>query len=315
MMIISILPLLLVFFGTNTGEISRGVVSFDAKNGRWENAQGRMNRLLMHNPENPELLYDAGVIAARLEKYEQAQRYFEMVGNYPETDKTLQERALFNAGNMAVEQQKYQQAIDYYEKVLLKNAAHEQALYNLEKTKELLKKSEEKNNHQNSKNNNEKNEKKENEKEPSSQQSRSQSHDSKDESSTEQTKHDNNNQQKSGVNENKSGGKTKNFPDERQENEKNTKNQEQRKKQDHKTSEKRDQSTNLDQDKKVNQKKQEKENNSAGTSQESSQVSDKEIAINRVLDAIEKHDGDVQKAFGQHKIQKILGGRQFEDGW
>lgn len=123
-------------------EVQYSLATADAQKNNWEQAEQRINKLLVNTPDRPDLLYDAGVIAHRNKKFEQAHACFEHGLQCPDVKPSLQEQLCFNAGNTCVELQQLKEAINYYEKVLALNNKHERARHNLEVVKNMLKQEE-----------------------------------------------------------------------------------------------------------------------------------------------------------------------------
>src|ERR1700733_3568458 len=92
---------------------------------------------LVDQPDNPRLLYDAGVSSFKKKEYTHAASYFEKAAQL-NTAKPLQEQAYFNLGNTLVELKELQKAIDAYDQVLKSNPTHTQALHNKEVAKKML---------------------------------------------------------------------------------------------------------------------------------------------------------------------------------
>lgn len=138
-----VLTFVVLFFGTSTHALfdhSRAVALM--QQGKFEQAKPLLQRLVTDNPDDAAIMYDAGVLAYKLNDFEQAGSYFKHVAENASSQQ-LKERAYFNAGNTAVELKKLQEAIELYEKALTLNPHNEQAQHNLEKVKEMLKKEQE----------------------------------------------------------------------------------------------------------------------------------------------------------------------------
>lgn len=109
-----------------------------SQKGDWEKAHQLLTDLVTHSPDNPQVLYDAGVAAFRLKQFAQAHAYFSRVAMHAAAPQGLKEQALFNLGNTLVEQKKLREAIDAYEKALMINPDNERTKHNLEVVKKML---------------------------------------------------------------------------------------------------------------------------------------------------------------------------------
>lgn len=125
-------------------EVQYSLATADAQKNNWEQAEQRINNLIINTPDRPDLLYDAGVIAYHNKKFEQARACFEHGLQCAQLEPSLQEQLCFNAGNTCVELQQLKEAINYYERVLTLNNKHERARHNLEIVKNMLKEQEQK---------------------------------------------------------------------------------------------------------------------------------------------------------------------------
>lgn len=108
----------------------------------WKEAADKLTKLLVHNPDRSDLLYDTGVASFNTGSFEQAQAYFQHVTAMHTVDPLLKEQAHFNLGNTYVELKKLPEAIEQYEQVLKLNPDNERAKHNLALVKEMLKKQE-----------------------------------------------------------------------------------------------------------------------------------------------------------------------------
>lgn len=108
-----------------------------AQQGDIDTAQQVLHKLLIDDPENPSVLYDAGVIAAQKQEFEQAAAYFDRAACSPKSSGALKERAHFNHGNALVALKKLDDASAQYEATLAINPANEYARHNLEVVKKM----------------------------------------------------------------------------------------------------------------------------------------------------------------------------------
>jgi tetratricopeptide (TPR) repeat protein len=87
-------------------------------------------QLVAEKPDNPELLYDAGVAAFNNEDYEQAKAYFESAVADDTSAKQLKAQAYFNKGNAHVKLQELKEALLSYEQALMVQPDDERAKHN-----------------------------------------------------------------------------------------------------------------------------------------------------------------------------------------
>ena len=113
-----------------------------ASRGDWQKSREYLNKTLSYSPDNPALLYDAGVAEYKLGNFKQAHDYFMKVQS-SNVDASLKEKAYFNNGNAHVSLKEYKEAIDSYNHVLEMNQGNERAARNLAKAQQLLKQQEE----------------------------------------------------------------------------------------------------------------------------------------------------------------------------
>ncbi len=125
----------------------------------WKEAAGKLTKLLVHNPDRSDLLYDTGVASFNTGSFEQAQAYFQHITAMHTVDPLLKEQAHFNLANTYVELKKLPEAIEQYEHVLKLNPDNERAKHNLALVKEMLKKQEQQQQEQNKQQNNDQNQK------------------------------------------------------------------------------------------------------------------------------------------------------------
>lgn len=115
----------------------------DAGQGNWGQAMTKMNQCLVNNPDNPSIIYDAGVASYKLGQAKQAADYFKRVTSVVNAEPMLREHAYFNLGNAHVALKAYQDAVTAYKKALEIDPQDLRAQKNLEKAKELLRKQQE----------------------------------------------------------------------------------------------------------------------------------------------------------------------------
>lgn len=110
----------------------------DAQRQDWDNALRRLNVKLTDSPDDPSLLYDAGVVCFKAGNYKQSQDYFKRAVQSQAVDKDLQEKSYFNLGNAYCALKEYESAVNAYKQALKIDSADEHARHNLKKAQELL---------------------------------------------------------------------------------------------------------------------------------------------------------------------------------
>ncbi len=118
--------------------------AYAAQKGNWPYANSLLNQLVVDDPKNPALVYDAGVAAYKLKDFKQAESYFSAAQQAAAHDKALQDKALFNQGNACAQQKKFKEAIESYERALKIKPDDAHAQHNLELIKKLLEQEEQK---------------------------------------------------------------------------------------------------------------------------------------------------------------------------
>ncbi|MDR3551034.1 MAG: tetratricopeptide repeat protein [Candidatus Babeliales bacterium] len=108
--------------------------------GEFDKAKPLLQKMVVDSPDNPEILYDAGVASYKTKDFKQAAAYFKQAAHMPTATNALKEKAYFNSANTAVELKELQVAVADYEHVLEINPGNEQAKHNLQKVKEMLEK-------------------------------------------------------------------------------------------------------------------------------------------------------------------------------
>lgn len=178
-----------------------------AQGGQWVDAQQRMSRLMVHDPDNPELLYDNGVAAYHLKEYQKAHAYFQQTTQSEQTDVVLKEKAYFNVGNANVALNKLEEAIDAYESALKIDPQDEHARYNLEKVRELLKQQKQQQDNKQENNNQENKEEQRNKEQEKEGEQQQQNNRSKSEQASQQKQQD-----QAGADHQKQGGEQQQSP-------------------------------------------------------------------------------------------------------
>jgi Ca-activated chloride channel family protein len=114
----------------------RGIVA--ARDGDDERAVKLLTDELTSYPENPALLYDNGLLAARQKNYAQAEAFFSKTVEYSAPEKQLHRQALFNLGNACVGADKLREALSAYNQLLALDQNHEKARHNYDVVKKML---------------------------------------------------------------------------------------------------------------------------------------------------------------------------------
>lgn len=221
--------------------------------GKWQPAKEILQKVVTDKPDSPKALYDAGIASYRTKDFNQALAYFKQVTQLAKSTDKQKEQAYFNAGNTAVELKKLKEAIELYEAALGINPNNEQAKYNLEKVKEMLKQQEQQNQKQEK-------EQKENKKEEQEKQSQ----EKQDKNQQEQQKKE---QEDKSETENQPGGEQKGDEnkDKKEKGEKNPQEKEEQSKQDkEREKEKQAQSKSQEEQEKNAQEKEEGEQGEGG---------------------------------------------------
>jgi Ca-activated chloride channel family protein len=109
-----------------------------AQKGQWAQANELLQPLVVSQYENPELLYDAGVVSLKAGNSAQASAYFQQAAEHKNASSQLKEQAHFNAGNAAVALNELKKAIEHYQETLKINSKNEYAKHNLERVQQML---------------------------------------------------------------------------------------------------------------------------------------------------------------------------------
>lgn len=111
---------------------------YDTQRQDWASALRRLNESLIDHPDDPSLLYDAGVVSYKSGNYKQAQDYCKRATKSKIIESGLQKQAYFNLGNAHVALKEYKDAVDAYEQALKLEPSDERVKHNLQKAKMLL---------------------------------------------------------------------------------------------------------------------------------------------------------------------------------
>ena len=109
-----------------------------AQKEQWAAAGEQFKSLVTAHPDQPDLLYDAGIVAHKNEDYEQAKALFESAAQHEKAPRRLKEQAYFNKANTHVKQEQLKEALSAYDQVLMLNPENEQAKHNAEAVKKML---------------------------------------------------------------------------------------------------------------------------------------------------------------------------------
>lgn len=109
-----------------------------ANHGDWAGAKERLTQAVVDAPDDPGLLYDAGVASYKTGDLSQAAAYFKRATSLVGCPSAIKEQAHFNWGNTCVQQKELATAIEQYETVLKLNPKNEHARHNLEIVKKML---------------------------------------------------------------------------------------------------------------------------------------------------------------------------------
>lgn len=119
----------------------RGIQAY--KKGDFKKAQEELQKSLINNPHDPDLLYNNADVAFRLNDFDKAALYFKKAATQSTYANPVHEKALFNLGTTYAKQEKLEEALTTFNQLLRENPAHERALRNKKIVEELLKKKEE----------------------------------------------------------------------------------------------------------------------------------------------------------------------------
>lgn len=108
-----------------------------AQNGNWQDAHTVLNSIVTDNPDNAEVLHDAGVAAYKLGNFNQAVACFARAGEISK-DKDLCFDARFKAGNASVANKDLSSALEYYNKALVIKPNDEYARHNRDRVAQML---------------------------------------------------------------------------------------------------------------------------------------------------------------------------------
>ncbi len=137
----SFLFLLLLFVTTNS---YAAVFSFKKgpatlyEEGKYQEALTGFLDQQIEQPNNYDLKYNLANTYYKMNQLEDAQKLYEQTAIYGE--KELAQKSYYNLGNVANKQGKLKEAIEFYQKALELDPEDQDAKYNLEKTREELKK-------------------------------------------------------------------------------------------------------------------------------------------------------------------------------
>jgi Ca-activated chloride channel homolog len=116
---------------------------YKAQKGNWQDAHSALNNIIIHNPDNADAVYDAGVAAYNVGNKCQAATCFKRAAECS-GDKNICFRAHFNAGNMYVDEKNLKAALAEYDKALAIEPDNEYARHNRDRVKQMLQEEEKK---------------------------------------------------------------------------------------------------------------------------------------------------------------------------
>jgi len=116
--------------------------AYAAQQESWDTAKSLLNELVRDNPDDPSLLYDAGVSSYKLGEIQQARSYFQQVADSKNAQPDLKEQSFFNLGNTYMKDEQFKEAIEAYDGALKINPKNERALHNKKIAEEKLRQKE-----------------------------------------------------------------------------------------------------------------------------------------------------------------------------
>ena len=111
---------------------------YAAQQGKWGEAKDKFKKLIVDRSQEPDVLYDSGVVSFENKDFEQAAAYFESVTENNKASAKLKEKAHFNLGSTNVELKKLEEAIKNYEAALQLNPDSKEAKHNFKIAKKIL---------------------------------------------------------------------------------------------------------------------------------------------------------------------------------
>ncbi len=118
----------------------QGVKAYQQKD--FKKAQYDLQQALINNPTDPQILYNNGDVAYRLQDYEAAESYFKKAVKHAQPTTAIREQALFNLGTTYAQQKKLTEALQAFNELLRSNPHHDRAQHNKRVVEELLKEKE-----------------------------------------------------------------------------------------------------------------------------------------------------------------------------
>lgn len=109
-----------------------------AQKEQWALAGEKFKSLVTAYPDQPDVLYDAGIVAFKNEDLDQAKALFESAAQHEKAPRELKEQAYFNKGNTHAKQEQLKEALLSYEQALMLNPENEQAKHNVAVVKKML---------------------------------------------------------------------------------------------------------------------------------------------------------------------------------
>lgn len=112
--------------------------AYAAQQESWDTSKALLKELVRDNPDDPSLLYDAGVSSYKLGEIAQARGYFQQAASSSNANQNLKEQSFFNLGNTYMHDEQYKQAIEAYDQALAINSDNERAKHNKKIAEEKL---------------------------------------------------------------------------------------------------------------------------------------------------------------------------------
>lgn len=138
LLIISLLIALPMFSQQENKHIRRGNKLFEKEN--FTEAEVKYRKALEKNPFSQKSSFNLGDAHYMQKNYDEALKQFTGIAKNVGVDSKLRSSSWYNSGNVMLEQKKYQESIDHFKDALRLNPKDEEARYNLEYARQMLKK-------------------------------------------------------------------------------------------------------------------------------------------------------------------------------
>lgn len=110
---------------------------YAAQKGNWQDAYAALNNIITNDPDDADVMYDAGVAAYNLNDHCQAATCFVRAAQCG-ANKDICFRSHFNAGNAYVDQKDLKSALEQYDKALAIDPDNEYARHNRDRVAQML---------------------------------------------------------------------------------------------------------------------------------------------------------------------------------